>query len=107
MDYITKLKSLESELKAKKEEKDKIDTSSANSFLLKTRNFLWDIETIFIDTKEKKFDEFIEKLETKSNNFFKTINIDAFTRTIIFKRRNKVNRTIVEEIGRASCRERV
>lgn len=96
IDYTTKLKSLESELKSKKEEKDKIDTSSANSFLIKTRNILRDIETIFIDTKEKKFDEFIEKLQTKSNNFFKTINIDAFTGTIVFTRRNKVNRTIVE-----------
>jgi DNA sulfur modification protein DndD len=96
VDYTTKLKSLESELKAKKEEKDKIDTSSANSFLIKTRNILRDIETIFIDTKEKKFDEFIEKLQTKSNNIFKTINIDAFTGTIVFTRRNRVNRTIVE-----------
>ncbi len=96
VDYTTKLKSLESELKAKKEEKDKIDTNSANSFLIKTRNILRDIETIFNDTKEKKFDEFIEKLQTKSNNFFKTINIDAFTGTIVFKRKNKQNRTIVE-----------
>ena len=96
VDCTTKLKSLESELKAKKEEKDKIDTSSANSFLIKTRNILRDIESIFIDTKEKKFDEFIEKIQTKSNNFFKTINIDAFTGTIVFTRRNKVNRTIVE-----------
>lgn len=96
IDYTTKLKSLESELKAKKEEKEKIDTSSANTFLIKTRNILRNIETIFIDTKEKKFDEFIEKLQTKSNNFFKTINIDAFTGTIVFTRRNKVNRTIVE-----------
>jgi DNA sulfur modification protein DndD len=96
VDYTTKLKSLESELKAKKEEKDKIDTSSANSFLIKTRNILRDIETIFIDTKEKKFDEFIEKLQTKSNNIFKTINIDAFTGTIVFTRRNRVNRTLVE-----------
>ena len=36
------------------------------------------------------------KLETKSNNIFKQINIDAFTGTIVFTRRNKVNRTIVE-----------
>jgi DNA sulfur modification protein DndD len=96
VDYTTKLKNIESDLKAKKEEKDKIDTNSANSFLIKTRNILRDIETIFIDTKEKKFDEFIEKLQTKSNNFFKTINIDAFTGTIVFTRRNKVNRTIVD-----------
>jgi len=96
VDNTSKLKNIESELKAKKEEKDRIDTNSANSFLIKTRNILRDIETIFIDTKEKKFDEFIDKLQTKSNNFFKTINIDAFTGTIVFTRRNKVNRTIVE-----------
>lgn len=96
VDYTSKLRILESELKAKKEEKDKIDTSSANSFLIKTRNILRDIETIFKDTKEKKFDEFIEKLQTKSNNFFKTINIDAFIGTIIFTRKTKANREIVE-----------
>ncbi|MBK8330502.1 MAG: AAA family ATPase [Bacteroidetes bacterium] len=96
VDYTTKLKNIESELKIKKEEKDKIDINSANSFLIKTRNILRVIETIFIDTKEKKFDEFIEKLQTKSNNFFKTINIDAFTGTIVFKRQNKLNRTITE-----------
>lgn len=96
IDYKTKLKSIESELKAKKEEKDKIDTSSANSFLINTRNILRDIETIFKDTKEKKFDEFIEKLQTKSNNFFKTINIDAFTGTIVFIKKNRINRTNVE-----------
>jgi DNA sulfur modification protein DndD len=98
IDYTTKLNTLEFELKTKKEEKDKIDTNSANSFLIKTRNILRDIETIFIDTKEKKFDEFIDKLQTKSNYFFKTINIDAFTGTIVFTRRNKVKRTIVEVV---------
>jgi len=98
MDYTSKLKNLESELKAKKEEKDKIDTSSANSFLINTRNILRDIETIFTDTKEKKFDEFIKKLQSKSNNFFKKINIDAFTGIIVFTRRNKANRTIVEVV---------
>lgn len=96
VDYTTKLKSIESDLKSKKDEKDKIDTSSASSFLIKTRNILRDIETIFVETKERKFDEFIEKLQKKSNNFFKTINIDAFTGTIVFTRRNKVNRTIVK-----------
>jgi DNA sulfur modification protein DndD len=66
VDYSTKLRNLESALKAKKDEKDKIDTSSAHAFLIKTRNILRDIETIFLDTKEKKFDEFIEKLNNKS-----------------------------------------
>ena len=96
VNYTAKFKKLEADLVLKKEDKDRIDTNSANSFLIKTRNILRDIETIFIDTKEIKFDEFIEKLQKKSNNFFKRINIDAFTGTIVFTRRNKVNRTIVE-----------
>lgn len=96
VNYTAKLKGLDLELKAKKEEKDRIDTNSANSFLIKTRNILRDIETIFNDTKENKFNEFIEKLQAKSNSFFKKINIDAFTGTIVFSRHNKVNRTIVE-----------
>jgi len=96
VNYTAKFEKLEADLILKKEKKDEIDTNSANSFLIKTRNILRDIETIFIDTKEIKFDEFIDKLQKKSNNFFKRINIDAFTGTIVFTRRNKVNRTIVE-----------
>lgn len=96
IDYALKLKKIEEYLLLKKKEKDKIDTNSANSFLIKTRDILRDIETIFIDTKEKKFDEFIEKLQNKSNNFFKTINIDSFTGTIVFTRRNKGTRSIIE-----------
>lgn len=96
VDYKTRLKNIDSELKLKKEEKDKIDTSSANSFLIKARNILRDIETIFVNTKEKKFDEFIEKLQSKSNSFFKTINIDAFTGTIVFNKLSRSNRTVVD-----------
>lgn len=96
MSYTAKLKSIETELKLKKEEKDRIDTSSASAFLIKTRNILRDIETIFLDTKEKKFEEFIEKLQSKSNNFFRTINLDAFTGSIVFNSRKKANRSIVE-----------
>lgn len=94
--YTANLKEIESELKAKKEEKDSIDMNSTNSFYIKTRNILRDIETIFNDTKEKKIDEFIEKLQTKSNDFFKQINIDAFTGTIVFNKRNIQNRAIVK-----------
>lgn len=96
IDLITKLKNIDSELKEKKVEKDNIDTGSANSFLIKTRDLLRDLESIFITTKEKKFEEFIEKLQTKSNNFFRTINIDAFTGTIVFIKRNNSNHPIVE-----------
>jgi len=96
LDYTSKLDKIEIELQRKKEEKEKIDTKSANSFLIKTRKILRDIETIFIDTKEEKFDEFIVKLQTKSNNFFKIINIDSFTGTIVFTRRKTANQTIVD-----------
>lgn len=95
-DFEAKLREIEVQLKAKKDEKDKIDLSSANSFLIKTRSILRDIETIFKDTKGKKFDEFIEQLETKSNNIFKEINVDAFTGTIVFEKRNKNNKTVVD-----------
>ncbi len=93
--YEAKIKDIEAQLKDKKDEKDKIDVKSAQSFLVKTRTILRDIETIFKETKEKKFSEFIKKLETKSNNIFKEINIDSFTGTIVFKKRNKSNKTVV------------
>jgi len=94
--YKTKLKGLESELNEKKEEKDKIDKSSANSFLIKTRNILRDIETIFLDTKEKKFDEFIETLQRKSNKFLEIINIDSFTGEISIYKKTRLGKTTVE-----------
>lgn len=94
--YEVELKKVETELSQKKKEKDKIDTDSANLFLINTRNILRDIQTIFRDTKEKKFDEFIDKLQTKSNKFFKTINIDSFTGEIVFTRRDQVSSTIVD-----------
>jgi DNA sulfur modification protein DndD len=47
------LKNFETEIKLKRAEKDKIDLNSANSFFVRTRNILRDIETIFSDTKEK------------------------------------------------------
>lgn len=96
VDYTTKLKSLESDLESKKAEKDKIDTSSANSFLIKTRNILRDIETIFIDTKEKKFDEFIKKLQIKSNKFIQLINVDSFIGEISIDKKTSLGKTVVE-----------
>lgn len=95
IDHETTLKGIEAQLKIKKEEKDKIDLNSANSFLIETRTILRDIETIFKETKEKKFSEFIEKLESKSNKIFKKINIDAFTGTIVFEKRNRSNKTVI------------
>jgi DNA sulfur modification protein DndD len=96
VDYSLKIKSLENDLKLKKEEKDKIDTNSANSFLIKTRNILRDIELIFNDTKDKKFDEFIEKLEMKSNKFLDRINVDSFTGEISIFKKHRSDRVIVD-----------
>lgn len=95
-DYDARLKTVQSELKAKRDEKDSIDLKSANSFLIKTRAILRDIEMIFKETKEMKFDEFIAKLQTKSNSFFSKINIDSFTGTIVFNKRTSGSKTIVD-----------
>ncbi len=78
------LEDVEAQLKRMKAEKDKIDLESANNFLVKTREILRDIETIFNETKSQKFDEFIQKLQDKSNEFFGRINVDSFTGTIVF-----------------------
>jgi DNA sulfur modification protein DndD len=94
-DYKYALKNIKSQIRQKVIEKDAIDTKSANSFLIKTREILRDIETIFIDTRENKFDEFIDRLQMKSNIFFKQINVDAFTGTILFSKRIKSNNTLV------------
>ena len=83
-------------MKVKREEKDKIDLKSANSFLIKTRAILRDIEAIFKETKEMKFDEFIAKLQAKSNSFFVRINIDSFTGNIVFNKRTSGSKTIVD-----------
>ena len=96
IDYNTELKTVLADLKAKREVKDKIDLNSANSFLIKTRAILRDIETIFKETKEMKFDEFIAKLQKKSNSFFSRINIDSFTGYIVFNKRTSGNKIVVD-----------
>jgi DNA sulfur modification protein DndD len=95
-EYDAKLKTVLAELIVKQEEKDKIDLKSANSFLIKTRAILRDMHTIFRETKEIKFDEFIAKLQTKSNSFFVRINIDSFTGKIVFKKRVIGIKTVVD-----------
>jgi DNA sulfur modification protein DndD len=96
VDYQAKLDEIISNLKEKRKEKDNIDLSSASSFLVNTRAILRDIETIFNETKEKKFNKFIEKLQTKSNSFFSRINIDAFTGAIVISKRLQGNAHVVD-----------
>ncbi len=74
-----RLKVIDDDLTRKKTEKDRIDIKTANTFLLKTREILRDIETVFIETKEAKFNQFVESLETESNNNFSQMNKGSFT----------------------------
>ncbi|MCA0151715.1 AAA family ATPase [Winogradskyella vincentii] len=85
VDYKHKIKGFDEELKVLEAEKEKIDLSNANTFLINTRNILRDIDTIFRDTKDRKFEEFIQLLSQKSNQIFSKINVDAFTGIIDFK----------------------
>ncbi len=81
-------------LSSKIELRDKIGEQSANNYLIKKRDLLKDIEKIFKETKERKFDEFLKKLEDKSNEILAKINVDAFLGKIIFiKKRSTTNHT--------------
>ena len=81
-------------LAEKMEQRDKIGEQTANNYLIKKRDLLKDIEKIFKETKERKFDEFLKKLEDKSNEILAKINVDAFLGKIIFiKKRSASNHT--------------
>ena len=86
-DYLKEFAGVERELETAKAEKDKIDVESGNTFLVKTRAIFRDLCTIFKDTREAKFDEFVSLLQAKSNEFFQDINDGAFTGDIIFTRK--------------------
>lgn len=90
------LDKIELELQSIREEKENIDRTSVSTFLIKTRDVLRDIEIIFNDTKQQKFDIFISKLQDKSNSFFNIINIDAFTGVIVFKKKMRGESIIVD-----------
>lgn len=83
LSYENKLAEIIKDLNDEKDKKDKIDMESANNFLIKTREVIRDIQQIFNDTKDRKYDEFINLLERKSNQIMKKINVDDFTGTIV------------------------
>jgi len=88
------LKDVSASLREKIDLRDKIGALSANNYLIKKRDLLKDIEIIFKDTKERKFDEFLKRLEDKSNEILCKINVDAFLGKIIFmKKRTTTNNT--------------
>lgn len=103
--FNSKFQEIQSKIKIKQDEKDKIDLNSASSFLLKTRDILRHIETIFIETKNNKFDEFIDRLESKSNKYLSQINVEAFTGNIKFSKKRiadkiRIKVFLIEEGGR-------
>ena len=83
--YEFEIEQIESLINKKKAELDKIDRETANDYLIQTRKIIRDIATIFRDTEKRKFDEFLDILEKKSNRIFSEINVDAFTGVIKFK----------------------
>lgn len=82
----SEINNLKRELKELVSEKEGIDSNEAKRFLIDTRDILRDIETIFQDTRELKYDEFIDLINFKSNEIFSTINVDDFTGKINLKK---------------------
>ena len=78
---------MKAELAGYKEKKEKLDMSSASTFMIQTRKVLRDIETIFKETKEKKYDEFVLELEKNANGYLKKINTGSFTGYIEIRRK--------------------
>jgi DNA sulfur modification protein DndD len=95
-DYESDLIDIEAALQSLKDEKDKIDIKTANTFLINTRAILRDIEKIFKDTKDRKFDEFISLLQDRSNKIFERINPESFTGTIAFKKKGDKSKVQIE-----------
>jgi DNA sulfur modification protein DndD len=78
---------LDAELKKLKDnisKRDQIDLETGNTLYTKKYNLINDIEKIFIDVKDRKFEEYIHKLEEKSNEILRKINIDSFVGKIKF-----------------------
>ena len=87
---------LERDINVQNDEKAKIDVKSVSSYLINSMNILKDIELIFRETKEQKFDEFINLIQTNSNLYFNKINKDAFTGYIKFLKKKKGEKIEVE-----------
>ena len=84
VDYKKKILHIKNELIDLEKQKEEFDLTNANKSLIDTRNMLRDLATIFKDTKERKFNDFIDLLSAKSNDFLTKINVDAFIGKIDF-----------------------
>ncbi len=93
--YDSEIGDLKREIAILHEKKDLIDDESASSFLIETRKILRDIEIIFNETREEKYNEFITNLQEKANEIFMKINVDDFHGNIKLEKRGN-DRVIVQ-----------
>lgn len=77
----TRIESINKEIEAENLKKDRIQQKGGGNSrkLSQIKGIFQDVSQIFTETKAKKFDEFVEDLEKRSNEKFSTINKGAFT----------------------------
>jgi DNA sulfur modification protein DndD len=77
----TRIESIKKEIEAENLKKDRIQQKGGGNSrkLSQIKDIFQDVSQIFTETKAKKFDEFVEDLEKRSNEKFSTINKGAFT----------------------------
>ena len=95
--FKTKVKRITEELERVNAEIGNIESETASQFVLDSREIFKKINRVFSDTKENKFQNFINQLDKKSNQIFKKINFESFTGEIKFKL-NKMQKTNPVEI---------
>lgn len=74
----------EGKLRELEKRKDDLARKTVDRFLMTTRDILQQVNTIFHDTHERLYDEFVEKLRSRSNIIFQQINVNVFTGKIVF-----------------------
>jgi glutaredoxin len=90
---------LRAELAEKEIEINKINTEGVPSVLIEKRNVLFDINKIALDTKEKKYNDFIAALKESANHYYHKLGkaSDGYTGMVdLYKLRN--DRVVVRAI---------
>lgn len=86
---IDKIPILEKDLENLLKEKESKDIKADKNGLLPTRDILLKLNKVVIDTKDRIYNEFIERLQDLSNEYFYKINEGFFTGSIKIIRSNK------------------
>jgi DNA sulfur modification protein DndD len=83
--YNPQIQELEKRIDGNKARRDEINKKSSNPHLIKTQEIIRDISKIFKETEKRKFNEFLNLLEEKTNRIFSKINVEAFIGIIRLK----------------------